>query len=70
MKKKLVFKWSLRAAVLAAGIGAAAAFKARNAKIKMLQDDLQEATEALERQNRMMKSIQEKLGIEVDGGSD
>lgn len=70
MKKAIVLKWTLRAAVLAAGGIAAYAIKARNAEIEALKDDLQEATAALEKQNRIMKSIQEKLGIEVDGGSD
>ena len=70
MKKAIVLKWSLRAAVLAAGGIAAYMIKARNAEIGMLKEDLQEATVAIERQNRVMKSIQEKLGIEVDGGSD
>lgn len=70
MNKKIVFKWGLRAAVLAAGIGAAAAFKARNAKIEMLQGELERATKALEAQNRVMKTLQEKLGINIDEGSD
>lgn len=70
MKKKIILKWGLRATVLAAGIGAAAEFKARNAKIEMLRSELERATAALESQNRVVKALQKQLGIEVDEGSD
>ena len=70
MKKAIVLKWSLRAAVLAAGGIAAYTIKSRNDKIEMLRDDLEKATKALESQNRVMKTLQKQLGIEVEEGSD
>ena len=70
MNKKMVLKWSLRAAVLAAGSFAAYTIKSRKDEVERLKTELQRATEALEAQNRVMKTLQEKMGISVDEGSD
>lgn len=64
MSKKIILKWGLRATVLAAGGFVAYTFKSKKDEVERLKTELQRATEALESQNRVMKALQEKLGIE------
>lgn len=70
MKKKIILKWGLRATVLAAGGFVAYTIKSRKDEVERLKGELERATAALESQNRVMRSLQRQLGIQVDEGSD
>lgn len=70
MKKAIVLKWSLRAAVLAAGGWLVYYSKLKKENVDRLETELQRATDALESQNKVMRELQKQLGIEVEEGSD